>query len=416
MNAVDLSVRNRTLLEACLVTVAAGVLAVVYVPQTLRGMLSTSFLPHAYCYLNDKSLIAVHLGSDTLIWLSYVAISGTLAYLVYRTRREIPFSWMFLAFGTFIIACGFTHFMEVVVLWRPLYWLSADVKLITAVASVITALALPPLVPKVHELVLAAKSSNEHKTDLEKMNDELSRTNESLTHAEHELRTLSGRLLRLQDDERRRLARELHDSTGQLLAAIQLNLSFASQHFASEDEKVRGWLDDSVQLTNQAMVEIRTMSYLLHPPMLDEAGLRSALQWYVEGFVKRSNIQVDLHVPPELNRPSADVELAMFRIVQEALTNIHRHSGSSKAEIVLSAEPDGLALSIRDFGTGINHRDGDKKRMGVGLRGMTERIRQLGGDLSISTASPGTLVQVKLPQGDVVHNKSFRTSGASRSF
>jgi len=133
MEATTASLRSKGLLSASAAILAASVAAIVLVPQTMRGLLSTQFLPHAYCYLYDKGLIALHLGSDTIIWLSYVSISITLAYLVHRTRREIPFSWMFLAFGTFIIACGFTHFMEVVVLWKPLYWLSADVKIVTAV-------------------------------------------------------------------------------------------------------------------------------------------------------------------------------------------------------------------------------------------------------------------------------------------
>src|SRR5579884_3593469 len=278
MDRATLSLRNRGVLAASTFTLVASGILIALVPQTVRGFFSSGFLPHAYCYLFDRNLIAVHLGSDTAIWLSYVSISLTLAYLVYRTRREIPFSWMFLAFGTFIIACGFTHFMEVVVLWKPVYWLSADVKLITAAASVITAIALPPLVPKVHEMISAAKTSNQHKLQIEIANRELFDTNAALkqevtkrTQAEEQLRNLSGRLLQLQDNERRRLARELHDSTGQVLTAIQLNLSLASKQLAGTDGNARSWLDDATRLTGQAISEVRTMSYLLHPPMLEEA-------------------------------------------------------------------------------------------------------------------------------------------------
>jgi signal transduction histidine kinase len=273
--------------------------------------------------LYDKGLIALHLGSDTAIWLSYVSISVTLGYLVYRTRREIPFSWMFLLFGTFIIACGFTHFMEIVVLWKPVYWLSADVKLMTAIASVITAIALPPLIPKVHEMISAAKMANQHKAQVETSNRELFHTNEALkqevqrrSHAERQLRQLSGRLLQLQDNERRRLARDLHDSTGQILAAIQLNLSRASGQLAGTDGNVHGCLEESRQLTSQAISEIRTMSYLLHPPMLDEAGLLHALKLYLDGFIRRSNIHVQLELPSKLERLAPDLELAVFRVVQ----------------------------------------------------------------------------------------------------
>jgi signal transduction histidine kinase len=409
MEATTASLRSKGLLTASAAILAASVAAIILVPQTMRGLLSTQFLPHAYCYLYDKGLIALHLGSDTIIWLSYVSISITLAYLVHRTRREIPFSWMFLAFGTFIIACGFTHFMEVVVLWKPLYWLSADVKIVTAMASVITAIALPPLIPKVPEMIAAAKTAKEHEEKLEIANNELFHANQSLqaevgkrTHAEEELRALSGRLLRLQDDERRRLARELHDSTGQLLAAIQLNLSLVIKQLAGTDGTVHRWLDDSLQLTHQAIGDVRTMSYLLHPPMLDEAGLGHALQWYVDGFVERSGIEVTLSLPPTLDRLSAETEVAVFRMVQECLTNIHRHSESRKANISVTENSDKLVLSIRDYGKGIPNTILDaqsqgKGTFGVGLRGMLERVRQLGGSLAIAAANPGTLVQSELP-------------------
>lgn len=398
---------SKGLFTASAISVALTAVSIILVPQTLRGMFSTPFLPHAYCYLYNKSLISVHFGSDVAIWLSYVAISVTLGHLVYRTRREIPFSWMLLAFGAFIIACGFTHLMEAIVLWRPLYWLSADVKLITAVASVTTAITFPPLVPKIHDLVLAAKSSRQHKTDLEIANRELFRANEALkqeiekrSQAEEELRTLSSRLLRLQDDERRRLSRELHDSTGQLLTGIQLNLSLAAQELANSDGKLQEWFTQSVQLTNQALDEVRTMSYLLHPPMLDEAGIAMALQWYVEGFSRRSRIEVNLNVPETLDRLASDTEVAIFRVIQESLTNIHRHSGSGKAEITLAADEREVKLFIRDYGKGLpaEHSSGEAKgKMGVGLRGMTERIRQLGGILSIRSTSPGTLIEARLP-------------------
>ena len=403
MNAT-LSLRRKDVLIASTAILVATVIGLV--PQTLRSFLSTRFLPHAYCYLYDKTLIAVHLGSDTAIWLSYVSISLTLAYLVHRTRREIPFSWVFLAFGTFIIACGFTHLMEVVVLWNPVYWLSADVKLITAVASIVTAIVLPPLVPKVHEMISAAKTSNERKTQIETANRELFRANETLrqevvkrTRAEEELRNLSGRLLQMQDNERRRLARELHDSTGQVLAAIKMNLSLAGGQLADTGANIPGWLQQSVQLTDQAISEIRTMSYLLHPPMLDEAGLLHALQWYANGFIQRSNVQIELHLPSKVARLAPEVELAVFRIVQECLTNIHRHSRSQKADISLTTDANELVVAIRDYGTGIVGAAESRVNttFGVGFLGMTERVKQLGGSLSVIAANPGTCVQACLP-------------------
>src|SRR5262249_17526535 len=139
--------QQRFVLSGSVIALLITTAALVMVPSAIRSIgSSTTFLPHATCYLYNKQLIALHLGSDAAIWLAYVSISLTLVYLVRRTRREIPFSWMFLAFGLFIVACGFTHFMEMVVLWKPLYWLAADVKLLTALASVVTAIALPTVV------------------------------------------------------------------------------------------------------------------------------------------------------------------------------------------------------------------------------------------------------------------------------
>jgi len=142
MSSAFRSASHRKLFPVTLAVTAAGIVVILLRPQTAHGLFSSQFMPHVYCYLFNRNLILLHTLSDALIWLSYVSISLTLIYLVYRTRREIPFSWLFVAFGIFIIACGFTHLMEVVVLWHPLYWLAGAVKALTAVASVVTAIAL----------------------------------------------------------------------------------------------------------------------------------------------------------------------------------------------------------------------------------------------------------------------------------
>jgi signal transduction histidine kinase len=289
-----------------------SVIALIAVPSTVRGMFSTKFLPHAYCYLYDKQLIALHMGSDTLIWLSYLSISCTLVYLVWRTRREIPFSWMLLAFGLFIVACGFTHLMEVIVLWRPLYWLAGDVKLVTALASVITAIALPGLVPQVHAMVISAQASEDRGRQLERAN--------------RELHSLSANVMSVQDAERRRIARELHDGVGQYLAAIKMSCEVALAESARGDGS--SVLHDSLKLLDECPSEVRTISHLLHPPLLEEMGLAAAIPWYVRGFTERSKITVELDMPEALDRLPAELELVLFRVLQESLTNIHRHSSS----------------------------------------------------------------------------------------
>jgi PAS domain S-box-containing protein len=212
---------------------------------------------------------------------------------------------------------------------------------------------------------------------------------------------LSGRLLQLQDEERRRIARELHDGAGQLLAALSMNISSISAEESRLSPGVARSVEESRSLIDQAVSEIRTVSHLLHPPLLDEVGLRSALQEFVNGFGERSNIPVTLDLPSDLERLPRDVELSIFRIVQECLTNVHRHSGSATASVRLSKKRDSLQLQVSDQGHGINREIQDKflagKSSGVGLRGMRERIRQLGGGMQIESSENGTSVIVVLP-------------------
>jgi signal transduction histidine kinase len=218
--------------------------------------------------------------------------------------------------------------------------------------------------------------------------------------ANQSLRGLSARLLQLQDEERRRIARELHDSVGQMLAALNMNLSTVRAD-VERLAKTANALVDSENLVSQMSTEVRTISHLLHPPLLDEAGLSSALRWYVDGFSLRSKIRVDLDLPEDFGRLPRESETAIFRVVQECLTNIHRHSGSSIARIRLRQRDHEVGAEIEDKGKGIP----PEKQMeltstgipGVGIRGMRERIRQLGGTLEINSTSSGTVVDVKLP-------------------
>jgi two-component system, NarL family, sensor kinase len=218
---------------------------------------------------------------------------------------------------------------------------------------------------------------------------------------EEMLRRLSARILTLQDEERRRLGRELHDSAGQMLAALHINFGVMAQQ-VRDNPVLATKVADSAALTDQVISEIRTLSYLLHPPMLDEAGLASAVEWYVKGFSERSKIAVTVEIDPALPRFPMDVETAIFRIVQEALVNIHRHSGSRTAHIALQSNATGVLLTIRDGGRGIpmrileNLEDGGAD-IGVGIGGMRERARQLGGHIEIRSANPGTLLKVNFP-------------------
>ncbi len=219
--------------------------------------------------------------------------------------------------------------------------------------------------------------------------------------AERSLRRLSGRLLRLQDEERRRIARELHDSTAQGLVALLMNLNMVQESAPALSSTSRRALEESITLCRDCSAEIRTLSYLLHPPLLDEMGLASALRWFGDGFSQRSQIQLDLQISPTIGRLPKDIETALFRIVQESLTNIHRHSGSPTARIQLSREPTQVTLLVEDHGGGmpaaILQKSSEGGWLGVGLAGMRERVEQLGGRLEIRSDSRGTQINVAIP-------------------
>ena len=217
-----------------------------------------------------------------------------------------------------------------------------------------------------------------------------------------QLRALAGRLMHAQDDERRRIAQMLHETTAQDLAALKMHLARLNRTASHLSDTDRSALTESISLAEQSITEIRTLSYLLHPPFLDETGLLSALRWYAAGFAERSGITVDLELPESFERLPLDTETALFRIVQESLINIHRHAGSETARIRLRRDAETLVLEIEDRGHGIpnaslKHIMSGGGVVGVGIAGMSERIEQLGGRLEITSSDRGTTVRVRLP-------------------
>jgi PAS domain S-box-containing protein len=230
---------------------------------------------------------------------------------------------------------------------------------------------------------------------------------EELDKTQQNLRRLTGQLMQVQDEERRRLARELHDGAGQILAALNMNLESLQDAVKGQiAPNLNKRLQDSIRLANQVIKETRTLSYLLHPPLLDEAGLRDALHWFVGGFIERSGIQTELEISSNFSRLPQELEIAIFRIIQESLTNIHRHSGSSKASIHLLLQPNEVLLTIADQGKGmaspaIRDGAGNNRRLGVGVAGMRERVSLLGGRFEIAAGNPGTVVKVAFPLAGV---------------
>ena len=239
---------------------------------------------------------------------------------------------------------------------------------------------------------------HERTTELLQKTLEMSEQARQLDEANASLRQLSARLLTLQDDERRRLASHLHDSTGGWITALAMNLSVL-QGEGNLSPKAKTVLADSLEMLRDMSDDLRTVSHLLHPPLLDEMGLQSALRWYVDEFSKRSQIPVEVEISPNVGRLARDCETAIFRIVQEALTNVHRHSGSARASICLTREHGEVNLEVRDWGTGISSMQrGMPPPNGVGLQGMRERIRQFGGQFEIRSTAKGTSVIAKFPE------------------
>jgi PAS domain S-box-containing protein len=229
---------------------------------------------------------------------------------------------------------------------------------------------------------------------------ELRRRNAEILQQSDQLRDLSGRLMFTQDEERRRIARELHDSAGQNLAALAMNLG----QIENDAKRDPGRLSESIKYAEQLIQdltrEIRTTSYLLHPPMLDENGLSSALRWYTDGLAQRSGLRIDLDIPANFERLAPDVELAIFRLVQECLTNVHRHSGSKNAEIRIAREPDKIYVEVRDHGKGMSPErlaEVQSQGVGVGIRGMRERVRQSHGELTVDSNALGTKITAVFP-------------------
>ena len=472
------------------------------------------FMPHGYCYLWNSGLIRLTVITDSLIAVAYYSIPIALFLLAIKKKEAIPVRPLFMLFGLFIFFCGGGHAIDIVSIWKPVYWLKGWWNAGTAATSLWTAIVLIPRVAEFVKLPATAERLQKQTATLQeqqgRLQDDLrarsalldlahdsiivitlhgviefwnggaeelygytkqealgnvshdllrTRFSEPLSvikkklmtqnvwqgeleqahrdghqipvssrwalrrdsdgrptgyleinrditdakRAEHALRELSGRLLQAQDDERRKLARELHDSTAQSIAALGLNLEIVSGLSGGLNESGRRALAESQTMADDCIRELRTLSYLLHPPMLQERGLKSALSLYVDGFVRRSHIAVSLHIPDELDRLPENVETALFRVVQESLTNIHRHSGSSTASIRIVRHATKVVLTVRDRGRGIlnsapTRLDGNAfGPTGVGIESMRERVLHAGGRVELLSNTHGTMVKVQVP-------------------
>ena len=215
-----------------------------------------------------------------------------------------------------------------------------------------------------------------------------------------QLEALNAKMTLLQEEERRRIARDLHDSVGQLLAAISMNHATVQLESSRLSARAAQCLQENADMVEEVSKQIRTISYLLHPPLLDEAGLEPALRCFVDGFAKRSDIAVSLQISPNLGRLPQEAEICIFRVVQECLTNVHRHSGSRTAAVRVSREKTYVRVEMEDAGKGMSlpaSRLGTSTPAGVGVLGMRERLRNLGGTLDIHSSNQGTHLTAVLP-------------------
>jgi PAS domain S-box-containing protein len=244
------------------------------------------------------------------------------------------------------------------------------------------------------------ESEDRYRTLADALDTQVQFRTQELERRNSELRDLSGRLMESQDVERRHIARELHDSAGQTLAALGMQLARISEDAKKNPAQIAKDIEDAEGLVQHLTQEIRTTSYLLHPPMLDEVGLSSALSWYVQGLAERSGLEIDLKVSENVGRLPSDMELLIFRLVQESLTNIHRHSGSKTAQIRIEREESAAHVKVEDQGKGMSPErlaEIQSEGTGVGIRGMRERVRHFRGDLVIESNGSGTTIYATLP-------------------
>lgn len=341
---------------------------------------SDGFMPHGFCYLWSPGLVWFHAASDSLIALAYSSIPITLVYFI-RKRRDLPFNWIFISFGIFIMACGAAHAMEVWTLWHATYWLSGTVKFVTAVASVSTAISLVHLVPQA--LALPSPETLRREVAERKL-------------AEEALSRANRRLVEAHEEERTRIARELHDDIGQRVALLALHLDCMRTDLPAPAADLRQRMAEANKQISELRNDIQGLSHSLHSSKLEYLGLTAAGGIFCRELSDRHGVGIDFQsegIPKELPK---EISLCLFRVLQEALQNATKHSGSRRFEVSLIGTLNELHLTVRDFGIGFDLKD-PVNGSGIGLISMKERLELVGGQLSIeSQPQLGTTIQARV--------------------
>jgi len=350
---------------------------------------SGPFMPHGGCYLWTHSLIALHVISDAFIVLAYYSIPITLVYFVQK-RKDLRFHWMFISFAVFILACGTTHLMEIWNVWHANYWLSGSIKAVTALASVPTALLLVKLIPTALQLPSPSE----------------------LQLANAQLRALSARMQSVREEEAMRIAREIHDELGQRLTGLKMDLLWTERKLGeiSGSPSINAILDRVVgatELVDGIMATVQEIATELRPGVLDKLGLGSALHAETRRFQKRSGIAFETHLPTNEPILSSGRSTALFRIFQECLTNIGRHSRASKVDVELSEENGRVTMRVKDNGRGITEAELGSPNS-LGLMGMKERAALVGGVIFFERgADGGTIVTAGVPSQAITEKGSY---------
>ena len=365
--------------------------------EFFRNLLSSNgFMSHGYCYMWKPGLVWLHVVSDSLIALAYFSIPFTLIHFI-RKRRDLPFNWIFVCFGAFILACGATHAMEIWTLWHATYWLSGAVKIITALSSVPTAILLIQVVPQALELpspkalrLEIAERTNAQEALLAEIV-QRKQTQEKLRRSEEELHSLAGRLITVQEDERKRIARDLHDDFSQRLAlhCVDLDLQRQSLPVGSDmSRELERLLSDAETLTR----EVRQIAHDLHHPQL-ALGLQQGIASFCREFSEQYGIAAELLNDGNLEQIPAAVSIVLFRVLQEALSNVAKHSGSDRVAVSVSVGDDQARMCVTDRGRGFETK-GVQCDGGLGLISMRERLRLVRGTMRV-TSSPGRGAEIE---------------------
>lgn len=347
-------------------------------------------LAHAW----PPELLSIYLVSDAVIGLSFYAISAALIYLA-RKRNSNEFNWVFMMFAVFIMAGGTATFVSLWSILHPHPWLAAGVNIVTAISSFATALLLWPLLPRIAQLP-SRTALNAAIAQLEVEVEERKKAEEALRRSEATLRELAAYQENIREDERKRIAREIHDELGQNLLALRLDVSALHARAGARHPFLQQRIGAALEYIDTTMKSIRTIMNNLRPAVLD-LGLQAAIEWQVAQFERRCGISCELMMNDDGLRVTDTQAIAVFRILQESLTNIGRHAHATYARVELRVDDRHLTMAVKDNGTGMYPGDRRKLRR-FGLIGIQERVNMLGGELSIDTKpGHGTTLQVVIP-------------------